>query len=95
MIATSMWTRANLEHALRDLGLQTGQTLIVHSSLKSIGWVVGGARSVVDALLAVLGPSGTLVMPAQSGDNSEPSLLVCTTRTPRLVAGHPRTDAAL
>lgn len=68
-----MWIRADLECALQSIGLYPGQTLIVHSSLKSIGWVVGGARTVVDALLAVLGPSGTLVMPAQSGENSDPA----------------------
>jgi aminoglycoside 3-N-acetyltransferase len=69
-------TRTDLERDLRRLGVAAGDTLIVHSSLKSIGWVIGGARAVVAALLSVLSPTGTLVMPAQSGDNSEPAYWV-------------------
>lgn len=48
---------------LRALGLAEGQTAFVHSSLRSLGYVDGGAEAVVDALLAVLGPTGTLVVP--------------------------------
>ena len=35
--------------------------------------VVGGAQAVVQALLDVLGPDGTLVVPTQTGDNSDPA----------------------
>ncbi len=35
----------------------------VHSSLSSFGYVMGGAEAVVDALLEVLGPAGTLMVP--------------------------------
>ncbi len=82
MIETSMWTQKDLEKALQSLGIESGQTLVVHSSMKSIGWVVGGARAVIDALLTVLGPEGTLVMPAQTGDNSEPAYW-CAPAVPR------------
>lgn len=73
ILDTALVTPAQITDSLIALGIGPGQTLIVHSSMKKIGWVIGGARTVVDALLAVLGPTGTLVMPAQSGDNSEPS----------------------
>jgi len=43
---------------------------MVHSSLSSLGYVVGGARTVIAALTAVLGPRGTLVMPSHSWDRS-------------------------
>ena len=72
-IPARICTRQDLETAFREIGVEDGMTLIVHSSLKSLGWVPGGARSVVDALLAVLGPDGTLVMPAHCGENSEPA----------------------
>ncbi len=49
---------------LRDLGLGPGMDVMVHSSLSAIGWVRGGAGSVIDALLDVLGPTGTLLMPS-------------------------------
>jgi len=57
-------TRAAIERGLRELGLRGGETLLVHSSLSSFGYVEGGAHAVIDALLAVLGPAGTLCMPA-------------------------------
>ncbi len=52
-----------LVDGLRSLGLQRGDRVLVHSALSSFGTVVGGAATVLDALLAVLGPRGTLVMP--------------------------------
>lgn len=59
---------------LRTLGVTTGSTLLVHSSLRSLGRrVAGGAGTVVDALLGALGPSGTLVVPAQSPQCQDPS----------------------
>ena len=57
-------TRDRLAADLRRLGVQTGDLLMIHSSLRSLGFVVGGAAAVVDALLDVLGPTGTLVGPS-------------------------------
>ncbi|MER6071271.1 AAC(3) family N-acetyltransferase [Streptomyces sp. NPDC001817] len=67
-------TRDTLATQLRLLGVETGEILLVHSSLSSLGWVNGGPVAVVQGLLDALGPSGTLVVPAQSADLSDPAL---------------------
>ncbi|MGW2935031.1 aminoglycoside N(3)-acetyltransferase [Streptomyces sp. NPDC001156] len=67
-------TRDTVCTQLRALGVTPGETLLVHSSLSSLGWVCGGALAVVQGLLDVLGPEGTLVVPTQTGDLSDPAL---------------------
>lgn len=51
---------------LRKLGVSQGDTLLVHSSLRSLGHVDGGAETVIAALREALGEDGTLLMPALS-----------------------------
>jgi aminoglycoside 3-N-acetyltransferase len=58
---------------LRALSLQAGMLVIVHSSMKSLGWVNGGATAVIQALQDVLTPRGTLIMPTHSADLSDPA----------------------
>ncbi|MBU0629576.1 MAG: AAC(3) family N-acetyltransferase, partial [Candidatus Margulisbacteria bacterium] len=57
-------TREMLVDGLRELGVKKGSVLLVHSSLSRLGFVQGGAKAVIEALLEVLGPEGTLAMPA-------------------------------
>ena len=66
-------TQDSLSKDLRSLGIQKGDTLMVHSSVKSLGWVAGGVETVIRALLDVLGEEGTLVVPTHTIDNTDPS----------------------
>lgn len=56
-------TQTMIETALGELGLRNGDIVIVHSSLKSFGYVEGGADAVIDALLNVVGIDGTVCFP--------------------------------
>jgi aminoglycoside 3-N-acetyltransferase len=66
-------TRSRIARDLTALGLGTGDTVMVHASLKSLGWVCGGAQTVILALLDVLGEGGTLVMPTHSTQLTDPA----------------------
>jgi len=70
---------------LRELGLDKSSAVIVHSSLRSFGYVDGGALDVCRGLVEVC---GTLLMPAASWDLTgvpAPPGLVRTKSAPRLV----------
>lgn len=65
-------TVETLKEDFKKIGIKKGMTVIVHSSLSSIGWVCGGPIAVINALIDVVTSEGTIVMPAQSGDYSNP-----------------------
>ncbi|KEK22912.1 aminoglycoside N(3)-acetyltransferase [Bacillus gaemokensis] len=69
---TSPNTIETISNDLKVLGLKKGMTVIVHSSLSSIGWVSGGAVAVVEALMNVITEEGTIIMPTQTSDLSDP-----------------------
>lgn len=56
-------TRSGLADDLRRLGLERGDTVLVHSAMSQVGWVPGGASGLVEVFRAVLGPEGTLAAP--------------------------------
>lgn len=66
-------TRQSLAADLAVLGLQPGSTVIVHSSLRSLGWVVGGAVTFIHSLMDAVTENGTIVMPTQSTDYTDPA----------------------
>ena len=70
---TSPITKQQLMDAFQNIGICPGDTVMVHSSLSTIGWIVGGANAVIEALQELLTPEGTLVMAAHSSGNSDPT----------------------
>lgn len=63
--------KEEIKAGLRKLGLKRGDSVGVHSSLKSFGHVEGGADAVIDALLEVVGQEGNIVMSTHSANVSE------------------------
>ena len=65
-------TKHDIISAVRNVGLKEGSTVMVHTSLSRIGYVCGGAQTVIEALIEVVGHEGTLMMPTQSWKNLDP-----------------------
>ena len=63
-------THSEIVNGLKNLGLTKGDKVMVHSALSSFGTVKGGADTVIDALLTVVTPTGTVIMPTFG--NSDP-----------------------
>jgi len=66
-------TATSLTADLRALGVIEGMDLLVHASVSALGYVCGGPQAVLNALRNTVGENGTILMPAFSGSNSEPS----------------------
>ena len=66
-------TERILRRDLTEIGVEPRTTLIVHSSLRAIGWVLGGAPAVVRALLDAVGDAGNLAMPAATPHYADPA----------------------
>jgi aminoglycoside 3-N-acetyltransferase len=64
---------AALAAELHRCGVREGQTVLVHLAMSKLGFVIGGAEAVLLALLAAVGPHGTLMMVAHSNDNTDPA----------------------
>ena len=64
--------KADVVTALREVGLGSGATVMVHTSLSAIGYVCGGAQTIIEALTETVGEEGTVMMPAQSWKNLDP-----------------------
>lgn len=63
----------DVKDALAQCGVKTGQSLFVHTSLSSLGYVCGGAQIIIEALIESVGEEGTIVMPSQSWKNLDPT----------------------
>ena len=55
--------KATIVNGLRAMGIVPGDVVMLHSSLKSLGYVEGGAQTVLEAVYEAVSPGGTLVVP--------------------------------
>jgi len=63
---------AALVDQLREIGVEPGGLLVVHTAFSKVAPVAGGPEGLIAALRAALGPEGTLVMPSMSDDDDRP-----------------------
>ena len=65
-------TKNEIIDALYTIGLDKGDVVMAHTSLSKMGYVCGGAQTVIEALIEVVGEEGTIMMPTQSWKNLDP-----------------------
>jgi aminoglycoside 3-N-acetyltransferase len=72
---------AEVAYQLTQLGLRPGMCVMLHCSLRALGWVLGGPAGLYAALAQVVNcdgadsaqPQGTVLMPTFDRNNTEPS----------------------
>ncbi|QPC46561.1 aminoglycoside N(3)-acetyltransferase [Mangrovibacillus cuniculi] len=73
MVQKNMVTKTELVRVLKQLLPDNCSSVIIHTSLSSIGYIPGGTQSYIDAWIEVMSNEGTIIMPAQNANNSDPS----------------------
>jgi aminoglycoside 3-N-acetyltransferase len=61
----------SLLEQFKRIGIEEGDVLLVHAALSKMGYVEGGAKTVVECLLKAVGQSGHVLMPTSSNDGRQ------------------------
>ncbi len=60
-----MYRKQDLKNMIKDMGIESTDTVFIHSSMKSIGEVLGGADTVLDVFMEYL-ETGLLILPTHT-----------------------------
>lgn len=82
-----MYTKEDLKEYLKAMGLTGKETILVHSSMKSIGEVEGRADTVLDALIEYF-KDGLLLLPTHTWKILTRTIQYTTQRLRRPVLGY-------
>ena len=80
------FTANELMEKLKDLGIKPGSIVIVHCAMNNFYNYRGSVDELIDGLLNIIGPEGTLCMPAYPADKNNPDK-VFDVRTEKTAAG--------
>ena len=64
-----MNTYQSLLDDIKNIGIQSGDKIIIHSSMKNIGLTQGGGDTVLDVFCDYLGKEGLVVLPCHTWDS--------------------------
>jgi len=56
-------SKADIVRAFRELGVNSSDTALIHSSLKSFGYVADGPMTIIEAIKETVTESGTVIFP--------------------------------
>jgi aminoglycoside 3-N-acetyltransferase len=65
---------SDVAQALHSVGVVRGDIVMFHSSLSSMGHVVGGPNTVIEGFLEAVGPEGTVCVPTLWYHHTEPPM---------------------
>ncbi|MGI9504752.1 MAG: aminoglycoside N(3)-acetyltransferase [Geminicoccaceae bacterium] len=85
-MTASFSTRRSIERDLKALGLGEGDGVFVHASMSAIGVVIGGPRTIIEALFSIVGDGGLIAMPGFSTDAYFPDAIDRTQCSPAEIA---------
>ena len=60
-----------IKHDLTQIGVCSGDLVMVHASLKKVGPIDGGANSIIQSILETIGSTGTMLMVLGSPEDIE------------------------
>lgn len=69
----TMISKQDMIIQLQNLGIQKGMLLLVNVDSTKLGYLIGGAQTLIDALMEVVGYEGTIVMPSFTPQLQDPS----------------------
>ena len=64
-----------IKEQLQGMGVRKGMVLLVQGKMEKLGKIIGGAQTLIDAIMEVIGYEGTLVMPAFTPYKKDPACL--------------------
>ena len=64
-----------IKEQLQGMGVRKGMVLLVQGKMEKLGKIIGGAQTLIDAIMKVIGYEGTLVMPAFTPYKKDPACL--------------------
>ncbi|MBI2653378.1 AAC(3) family N-acetyltransferase [Candidatus Woesearchaeota archaeon] len=65
-IAKNKYAKEDIKKFLTDAGIKKGDAVMLHSSLGRVGYVEGGADTIIEAFIEIIGEEGILIMPTFS-----------------------------
>jgi aminoglycoside 3-N-acetyltransferase len=66
-------TKSDIADGFKGLGLSKGNIVLMHSSLRSFGYVEGGAETVIASILETVGDEGCVMVPTLTGSITDTS----------------------
>lgn len=66
-------TKARLESFLKNFGIRQGSTVLLQADLRMMPQLIGHSTTLIETLISVIGPRGTLIIPSFTREALDPA----------------------